>query len=40
MNGLVKSTLPVVIGVLVAGIIMHYGRSFPGLEQAHGGYDS
>lgn len=40
MNTFVKSMLPVVAGVLVAGVIMHYGRQFPGLEQAHGGFDS
>lgn len=40
MEKLLKASAPVVIGVLIAGAIMHYGRDLPGIAQAHGGFDS
>lgn len=40
MNSFAKSALPVVAGVIVAGLIMHYGRNLPLIGDAHSGFDS
>jgi hypothetical protein len=40
MNGLIKPVVPVVLGVLAAGLIMHFLKDMPLIGQAHGGFDS
>ena len=39
MKGFVKSTLPVVVGVIVAGLAMYYGRDLPIIADARNGFD-
>ncbi len=34
-----KATVPVVLGVLVAGMIMYHGRQIELIAQARAGYD-
>jgi phage shock protein PspC (stress-responsive transcriptional regulator) len=39
MKGFVKSMLPVVAGVMVAGLAMYYGRDLPLVGDARNGFD-
>lgn len=39
MNAILKPTIPVVLGVILAGLIMYYGRDLPLLGDARKGFD-
>lgn len=39
INSLAKATVPVVIGVILAGVVLSYGREIGFLNIAHQGFD-
>ncbi|MDF1846191.1 MAG: hypothetical protein P1U69_03225 [Parvibaculaceae bacterium] len=40
MDKFAKAALPVVAGVVIAGLLMNYGRDLPLIGDAHAGFDS
>lgn len=39
MMGIAKASVPVVVGVILAGLVMYYGKDLPVIGDARNGYD-